>query len=334
MANFLNMAQQAAQSYMGQQNHPPQAPPSPMPHNSFGGPSPYHPGPGGPPPQQPQYQGPPPPPHAPPAPPCRAPWIPIWDDRAQRYYFEDTHTRQTTWEYPGPPPGFAPPPSGGSPYPAAGHQNVTVTEKEKSHSGGGYGKVALGVAGGAIGGALLAHGAHEVHESWEEDKHRVEERFERPYEGGHAQYRREYGESEYGRRPEYVSEERREYIDDRPGYTRESETVYYEDDEIRRRREYGDRYDTGDYVEERVETYGDDAARWAGRQEERIEDFPDNAARWTGEKVQEVEDIPENIEQSYDRFEDRVEDFGDRVEDDFDAGRAEQYDDDRGDGGW
>ena len=95
-----------------------------------------------------------------------------------------------------------------------------------------------------------------------------------------------------------MTEERTEYIDERPGYVRESETTYVDDD-YQRRQEYGYERRDEDYsysarvdervdyrddrIEERVDyrddSFTDDAARWAGRQEERVEDFPDNAAR-------------------------------------------------------
>ncbi|RHZ56690.1 uncharacterized protein CDV56_107149 [Aspergillus thermomutatus] len=52
------------------------------------------------------------------------------------------------------------------------------------------------------------------------------------------------------------------------------------------------------------------------RIEQNVEDFPEDAARWTGEKVGEVEQIPENIEQSWDRTEDRIENKWDNAVDD------------------
>ena len=246
-------------------------------------------------------------------------------------------TKQTQWQFP----GAAPPPPGQSV-----QENITV--KEKDHSGGGYGKMALGAAAGVAGGALLAHEGHKVRmlravspfriqplrtctltnadEHWEEDKYRAEERFSQPTHHGHEDYRREYGYSDYGRRPEYVTEERTEYVNDGPGYIQENETTYIDE--------------RPGYARETETTYYDDDYRrgddysYSERVEERVDDFPNDAARWTGEKVQEVEDIPQDIEQDFDRAEDRVEDFGDRIEDDFDAGRDEQYVDDAGDGAW
>ncbi|KAK3669906.1 hypothetical protein LTR78_010217 [Recurvomyces mirabilis] len=52
------------------------------------------------------------------------------------------------------------------------------------------------------------------------------------------------------------------------------------------------------------------------RVEDDVEDFPENAARWTGNKVQEVEDIPEDIEGGFDRFGNRVERKWDNAVDD------------------
>ncbi|EMC95882.1 hypothetical protein BAUCODRAFT_34647 [Baudoinia panamericana UAMH 10762] len=52
------------------------------------------------------------------------------------------------------------------------------------------------------------------------------------------------------------------------------------------------------------------------RIEDGVEDFPENAARWTGERVQEVEDIPENVEAGFDRFGNRIEQGFDNVVDD------------------
>lgn len=43
------------------------------------------------------------------------------------------------------------------------------------------------------------------------------------------------------------------------------------------------------------------------RLENNVEDFPSDAARWTGEKVQEVEDVPQDVGQGFERFGDRVE---------------------------
>ncbi|GIK00643.1 hypothetical protein Aspvir_004670 [Aspergillus viridinutans] len=92
------------------------------------------------------------------------------------------------------------------------------------------------------------------------------------------------------------------------------------------------------------------------RIEQNVEDFPEDAARWTGEKVGEVEQIPENIEQDWDRTEDRIENkwdnavddvedfpenaaewtgrrvgeveqFGDNIDNAYDEGRAEGRDD-------
>ena len=77
----------------------------------------------------------------------------IWDPNTHRYYFENTQTRQTQWNYPGAAP---PPPSGNY------NETVVVEEKDKQKSGPGYGKIALGVAGGLAGGALLDHEAHKV----------------------------------------------------------------------------------------------------------------------------------------------------------------------------
>ncbi|KAK9636386.1 hypothetical protein HCH54_009685 [Aspergillus fumigatus] len=53
------------------------------------------------------------------------------------------------------------------------------------------------------------------------------------------------------------------------------------------------------------------------RIEQNVEDFPENAARWTGEKVGEIEAIPENIEQGWDRAEDRIEQKWDNAVDDI-----------------
>ncbi|TKA77301.1 hypothetical protein B0A55_04340 [Friedmanniomyces simplex] len=52
---------------------------------------------------------------------------------------------------------------------------------------------------------------------------------------------------------------------------------------------------------------GDDYERDKYRVENDVEGFPDNAARWTGEKVQEVEDIPQDVEGGFDRFGRRIE---------------------------
>ncbi|RLL94224.1 hypothetical protein CFD26_103186 [Aspergillus turcosus] len=77
------------------------------------------------------------------------------------------------------------------------------------------------------------------------------------------------------------------------------------------------------------------------RIEENVEDFPEDAARWTGEKVGEVEAIPDEIENKWDNAVDDVEDipedaaewtgrkvgeveqFGDNMDDAYDEGRAE-----------
>ena len=89
------------------------------------------------------------------------------------------------------------------------------------------------------------------------------------------------------------------------------------------------------------------------RVEQDVDDFPDNAARWTGEKVGEVENIPQDIENKYDNAVDDVEDipedvagwagrkvgdverfgddadrFGDNVDNAYDQGRDNsRYDD-------
>lgn len=52
------------------------------------------------------------------------------------------------------------------------------------------------------------------------------------------------------------------------------------------------------------------------RMEENVENFPDDAARWTGRKVGEVEDIPQDVEQGFDRFGERVEQRWDNAVDD------------------
>ncbi|KAK0277735.1 hypothetical protein LTR35_009571 [Friedmanniomyces endolithicus] len=51
------------------------------------------------------------------------------------------------------------------------------------------------------------------------------------------------------------------------------------------------------------------------RVENDVEDFPENTARWGGEKVQEVEDIPQDVEQGFDRFGRRIENGFDDVVD-------------------
>lgn len=51
------------------------------------------------------------------------------------------------------------------------------------------------------------------------------------------------------------------------------------------------------------------------RMEQNVEDFPEDAARWTGDKVGEVEAIPDNIEEGFDRFGDKIRDGYDDVVD-------------------
>lgn len=87
--------------------------------------------------------------------------------------------------------------------------------------------------------------------------------------------------------------------DDRRGYggrdeRYESQNTYVDEDERRRRNHhYGAMgaggLAAGGLVYEGTEMFERDKYRV----EDGVEDFPENAARWTGRKVQEVEDIPE-----------------------------------------
>ncbi|KAL3469594.1 hypothetical protein BJX99DRAFT_241050 [Aspergillus californicus] len=51
------------------------------------------------------------------------------------------------------------------------------------------------------------------------------------------------------------------------------------------------------------------------RLEQNVEDFPEDAARWTGEAVGEVEQVPDRIEDGFDDIGDNIEDAVDDVED-------------------
>lgn len=117
------------------------------------------------PPQHQNYNGPPQPP---------APWIAEWDNQQNRWIYINRETGQRTHEFPqgGYQQGYGQQGYGQQGY---GQQqyNQPPPQQKKDHSGR---NMALGAAAGVAGGALLMHEGHELHERFDEDKYRVEER--------------------------------------------------------------------------------------------------------------------------------------------------------------
>lgn len=108
-----------------------------------------------------------------------APWIAEWDNYENRWVYVNRETGQRTHEFPQQ--GY-----GGGGYQQQNYQQggygggygappQQVQEQHKSHNGR---NMALGAMAGVAGGALLMHEGEKVHEKWDEDKYRAEERFD------------------------------------------------------------------------------------------------------------------------------------------------------------
>ncbi|KKK15698.1 hypothetical protein ARAM_007464 [Aspergillus rambellii] len=191
------------------------------------------------------------------------PWVARWDERDQRWFFQNEQTGQTSREHPGYSQG-APPASQGQYYggggggaPAPGgyyneqqqqqhHHQHHQQQQEQERAPKKDRKMlyaAGGLAAGAIGGAMLMHKGEEIHDDFERDKYRFEDGVEDIPEDAARWTGEAVGGVEYG----------------------------------------------VDRVENKVEHAVDD-----------VEDFPENAAEWVGDKVGDVERFGDNVDNAYD----------------------------------
>ncbi|KAH8702213.1 WW domain protein [Talaromyces proteolyticus] len=129
-------------------------------------------------------------------PPLPRPWVARWAEQDRRWYYLNEETGQTLWERPGAgyqggyegQRGYA----GGTEY----YQEERYQEAPKKDHSLAYG--AAGAAAGLVGGALLMHEGEKIHDEWDGEKERVEERVEDFPENAAAWTGEKVGEAEYG----------------------------------------------------------------------------------------------------------------------------------------
>ncbi|EEA24285.1 hypothetical protein TMatcc_007365 [Talaromyces marneffei ATCC 18224] len=121
------------------------------------------------------------------------PWIAQWDERERAYFYINQETGQRSWELPY---------GGGAPgggYYSEGQrgyeQNYYAQEPPRKDHSLAYG--AMGAAAGLVGGAILMHEGEELHDKWEGEENRIEERVEDFPENAANWVGNKVGEAEY-----------------------------------------------------------------------------------------------------------------------------------------
>lgn len=108
-----------------------------------------------------------------------APWIAEWDNYENRWVYINRENGQRTHEFPqqGYGGGYQQQSyqQGGYSGGYGGQPQQQMQEQHKSHNGR---NMAFGAIAGVAGGALLMHEGEKVHEDWDKDKYRAEERFD------------------------------------------------------------------------------------------------------------------------------------------------------------
>jgi len=208
-------------------------------------------------------------------PPVSPPWYAEWDARDNRWLFVNQQTGERTFTYPGP--GYAQqqgnygaPPQGQ--YGQGGYNNQGAynqgsynptqqqQQPEKKSGGNGWKYAAAGVAGVA-GGALLMHEGHEMHEDFERDKYRMEDRVD------------EFG-NDVSNFPENAA-----------GWTGE---------------QVGRVENKWDNAVDDVEDFPENAARWTGEKVQAVEDIPQDIENKWDNAVDDVAGFGGRMDQAYD----------------------------------
>ncbi|KAK7888573.1 hypothetical protein LTR67_008919 [Exophiala xenobiotica] len=100
------------------------------------------------------------------------PWVTEWDARDNRWIFVNRQTGDRSFEYPQQSYNSGYGGNNVQEYDGQNQRGYYEQEPQKeSHTGR---NVALGVVGGALGGALLMHEGEKVEDKWDEDKYRLE----------------------------------------------------------------------------------------------------------------------------------------------------------------
>lgn len=122
------------------------------------------------------------------------PWIAEWDERDGRYFYINQETGQRSWELPygggGP---------GGEYYGEREreYEQNPYAQQEEPRSNHNFAYGAAGVAAGLVGGALLMHEGEKIHDEWEGEEDRIEERVEDFPENAAEWTGNKVGEAEY-----------------------------------------------------------------------------------------------------------------------------------------